>query len=251
MHKLYGLLAAGLRRRDSPELIDLPGVDAAELRGNLLDLSRINALGGGVWLSSWALGEFVQSVQKAIGQQPGRLVQPTQLCLLDVGCGLGDIPRALRAIPHPSVPLRVIATDVSSKIIRIAQAADPLRCVTYAAADGLRLPFADGSVDVAHCSFTLHHFAPEQAVVLLAEMRRVSQRGVIVNDIVRSWPGLVGAWLLGRMISRNRLTRHDGLASARRAYTSSELCGLAARAGLTVLAKRELPGYRVVLALEK
>jgi SAM-dependent methyltransferase len=113
----------------------------------------------------------------------------------------------------------------------------------------LQLPFADNSVDLAMCSLTLHHFAPEPAVALLRELQRVARHGVIVNDIVRSWPGLLGAWLLGRLVSRNRLTRHDGLVSVRRAYTPAELHVLAQQAGLDVVSIRGLLGYRLVLSL--
>lgn len=236
MHKFSGLLSYGLARRDHEELIDTPGLDSRELRENLHDMGRINRLLGGVTLSHWALGQFVHSAQP----------DPSSLSILDVGCGIGDISHSLA---H-AFGAQVFATDISPQIVRMA--AEEYRhgtSVSYAAADGMRLPLPDASVDVAHCSFTLHHFGLETAEQLLHEMARVARRGVIVNDLVRSWPGIAGAWLLGHVISSNRLTRHDGLASARRAYTHTELCELAERAGLRVAAMRVLAGYRAVLVL--
>ena len=244
------LLSYRLPRRDTVELIDTPDVGAAELAENLHDLSRVNQLFGGIALTAWALGTFVQSVQIVDNARVPRLVQSVSpLTVLDIGSGLGDIPRALVArAERRGVPLRVIATDVNPQIVHFAQASGaPSLVLHYAAADGMRLPFADNSIDVAACSLALHHFAPDQAVALLREMRRVARRGLIVNDIVRSWPGLAGAWLFGHLLSQNRLTRHDGLASVQRAYTPAELRDLATRAGLQVTAMRGVVGYRVAM----
>lgn len=259
----FALLSYRLPRRDSVELIDTPDVAAAELAENLDDLSRINQLFGGVALSAWALKQFVQNAQIADQLAETTLVHSVApLTVLDIGSGLADIPRALVAqARRRGTPLRVIATDVNPQIMRFAQKSgdgavahqsggvngSQPSALYYAAADGMRLPFADGSIEIAACSLTLHHFAPEQAVELLREMRRVARRGLIVNDIVRSWPGLAGAWLFGHLFSQNRLTRHDGLASVQRAYTPAELRELATDAGLHVVAIRGVAGYRVAM----
>ncbi len=67
---------------------------------------------------------------------------------------------------------------------------------------------------------------------MLAEMGRVSRRGMILNDLVRTWPGYVGAWLLGNATTTNRLTRHDAPLSILRAFTPDELAAMAREAGL-------------------
>ena len=113
--------------------------------------------------------------------------------------------------------------------------------------DGRRLPFADGSVDVAACSLVIHHLPPDEAVAMLREMRRVARRGVIVNDLIRTWLGLLGAWAVSRALTRNPLTRHDAPLSVRRAYTRAELVELARRAGLGPVVVAGWLGYRVSL----
>ena len=104
-------------------------------------------------------------------------------------------------------------------------------------ADARHLPLADGEVDVAHASMLLHHLDPDDAVVALAEMRRVARLGVVINDLRR---GLIAFAMISAAVlalSRGRYTRHDGVLSARRAYTVAEMDTLAARAGMSVASR--------------
>jgi SAM-dependent methyltransferase len=102
-----------------------------------------------------------------------------------------------------------------------------------AVADARALPFDDGAFDVAHCSLLLHHLDPHDAVQALEELRRVSTRGVVINDLRRGLLPLVATWASVTGFGRSPVTRHDGLISARRAYTLDELDTVLARAGLT------------------
>ena len=64
---------------------------------------------------------------------------------------------------------------------------------------------------------------------LLREMGRVARLGVVINDLDRSRIGWLGAWLIGHLLTRNRLTRHDAPLSVRRAYRPTEVVAIAAR----------------------
>lgn len=245
-------LAYGMARRDMPELIDQPGVEEAELSGNLRDLSLINTAFGGAWLTCWGVAQFVQKVQFRRSKPTLACEQDTALNVLDIGSGMGDIPQAVAQwAARNNMPLRITATDISPVIVQIAANAANKQghSLAFAAADGLHLPFSAESVDIAMCSLALHHFDPQAAVAMLREMRRVARHGLVVNDIVRSWVGLGGAWLVGHALSQNRLTRHDGLVSVWRAYTPAELRELAGQAGLRVVAMRGVLGYRVAMVL--
>ncbi len=242
-----GLSAAWLRaarrrlaeRVDRPELLDAPDPDPVALAGNLADLERLNRWLGGAALTARAL-------ERLLGRPaPGQAAR-----LLDVGTGAADIPRALasRAGRH-GARWQVVAVDRGPAVIRFAAASRDGR-VVFAVADGLRLPFPDGAFDVALCSLVLHHLSPGDAVALLREMRRVSRRGVVVNDLVRSTPTWLGAVALSRALTRNPLTRHDSVVSARRAYTEAEIRALVAEAGLRQIALERALGYRVALAAE-
>jgi ubiquinone/menaquinone biosynthesis C-methylase UbiE len=211
------------RRAGVAELLDGHLDDPATLRDNLRDLTRANRLTGGARLSVRAVSVLSSGLEEAT--------------VLDVGTGAADIPVALLADARArGRRLTVTATDSRAEVIEAARAARPgldaVEGLTLEVADGLALPYADTSFDVAHASLVLHHLEPEEAVALLREMARVTRRGVVVNDLARRRHTLLGAWLLSRACTRNRFSRHDAPLSARRAYTRPEAVELLARAGL-------------------
>jgi ubiquinone/menaquinone biosynthesis C-methylase UbiE len=216
--------------------MDAPGLPPEVLAQNLADLRRVNRWLGGTQLTLNALDRLGR----------GR-ARSAELCVLDLACGAADIGLAVaqRAAQHGR-RVRVIATDLNSRMLRLAadRAGGEL---AFAVADARCLPFASRAVDVVMCSLALHHFAPPEAVEVLREMGRVARLGVIVNDLVRCWWGLAGAWLFGRCCSQGALTRHDAPVSALRAYTRAELRALAEQAALRRIHFAGYLGYRVAM----
>jgi SAM-dependent methyltransferase len=206
------------------ELLDGPLDDPAALVANLRDLARINWLTGGTRLSAQAI--------RALGAATR---------ILDVGTGGADIPMALiREARLAGRNLAITATDSRPEVLAAARIARPRVATTpgleLAVADGRGLPYPDGTFDIAHASLVLHHLEPEDVVAFLREMRRVANRGIVVNDLVRGRLAWVGGWFVVHTIARSRYTRHDGPLSVRRAYTRPELLDLIAAADLTPVA---------------
>lgn len=226
-----------LPRSAAPELLDRPGHDGRLLAANLADMGRANRWLGGVWLVRRSLDRLTRDLRPGVS-----------LSVLDVASGGADIPRALPAWgARRGFRVKVVASDLSLEIARLAVTGWPAAAPRYIVADARRLPFADRSVDLVVCSFALHHFDEGAAVELLREMRRVARRGLVVDDIVRSRAGYWGAWILSRLASRNPLTRHDGPLSALRAYTRAEIAELAREAGLTGVRFDAALVYRIAL----
>lgn len=209
---------------DAVELLDAPGTIAAPtLAHNLRDIRRVNQFAGGTAVVLRHLPELLDGVSRG-----------TPVTLLDIATGSGDIPRALvRWGRRRGYDLRVLATDVSEDVLAVARRETAGEStITVEACDARALPYRDGAFDIAICSLALHHFPRAEAVRVLAEMGRVSRRGLILNDLVRTWPGYVGAWLLGNATTTNRLTRHDAPLSILRAFTPDELAAMAREAGI-------------------
>jgi SAM-dependent methyltransferase len=231
------------RLAGAEELLDGPLDDRAALIGNLRDLARINRRLGGVALSARAIESLA----------PGR----AEIRVLDVGTGAADIPLALIDRGRANGRLvHITGVDNRPEVLEAAAVADPRVTATgelaLHVADGRALPFPDDAFEIAHASLLVHHLEPDVARVLLAEMARVARLGVVVNDLVRGRRALLGAWLLSRLGTRNRLTRYDAPLSVRRAYSVAELTALLAAAGLWV--ERRIDGsfgHRVALVARR
>jgi ubiquinone/menaquinone biosynthesis C-methylase UbiE len=211
------------RQTDEPEWMDIGGFPPDLIADNLGDLRRVNRLMGGVRLTLHPLRRLLR------GMPAGRPAR-----VLDVASGGADIPRQIaRWARRAGQRVWLVASDANPEFLAISRRLWPDEPgLVFIAADALRLPFADGAFDMITSSLALHHMLPPQAARMLSEMRRCAARGVILNDIVRSWIGYAGAILATTFGSRNALTKHDGPLSVRRAYTTREMASLARDAGL-------------------
>ncbi len=234
---------------DRAELLDGP-LDHDILVDNLRDLARANRWLGGVALSRRALIALASGrhAYPRVGRVDWR--QRT-LRLLDVGTGAGDIPDALLTWTRKrGVRMEVEAVDTRHEILDVAyERVGERPGLRLDHTGGDRLGYEDGSFDIAHASLLLHHLEPAAATRLLGEMSRVATVGVIVNELDRTRRALAGAWLLSRVLTRNRYTRHDAPLSVRRAYRPVEVAELATEAGLVEVARIGGPfGHRYALA---
>ena len=92
---------------------------------------------------------------------------------LDFGAGVGySVPFFARHMPDT----RVTCLDVSRKSLDLG-AARHGAAAEFRHFDGQRIPFADGTFDVALASCVFHHIPHAEHVALLAEIRRVLAPG--------------------------------------------------------------------------
>jgi len=224
------------------ELLDLPGLDAEELRNSLRDVGRLNRWFGGT---------------QAVIDEIERIVTKRSLhgaiTVLDVGSGGADIPRALvRWGERRGLRVQVVACDWHPQIPAIAAGFSRSNgSISFLRADALALPLPDGGFDFVTCSLMLHHLGEEEVVSLLRKQRALPRHGLIVCDLERSRLGVAGVWLAARVVCRSRLTRHDASLSVRRAYTLTELQDLARRAGCADMRWCRSRFFRIVGVLEK
>ncbi len=197
-------------RRRGVEYLDDPRIDPRVRRRSHRDIALANRLFGGTHAM---LAEL----------KPLLTAAPRELTLLDVGTGTGDIPaRFARIAAHRGVTVHVLGVDDHTELVKATREwpADPV------CADALSLPFADGSIDIVCCSQVLHHFVEADAIRLLAEMHRVARRQVVVGDLRRSWVAVAGLWSFSFLLGFHPVSRHDGVVSILRGYTSRELRSL-------------------------
>lgn len=224
-------------RRESPEFLDTPGQDPQELWGLLQDIRRTNRRFGGRRL----ILDYLRQFLPALSARPVRL--------LDVATASADIPCTIAAWARASgVAVSITALDMSADILTHA-AQDTARFgeITLMRSDARALPFPDRAFDVVICGLAMHHFTFTEGVGVLREIGRVARSAFVVNDIVRSWGAYVGAWLDTRLLSRNRLSRHDGPLSVLRSFTAGEFRAMVASAELQNVTLHRHPMFRIAL----
>lgn len=91
--------------------------------------------------------------------------------VLDVGCGVGALGRAI--MDDPACPAGVEVTGLE----RFARGGEPIPVIAY---DGVAFPMGDGAFDVVIVADVLHH--EQDPDRLLRECGRVARRAVIVKD---------------------------------------------------------------------
>lgn len=216
-------------RRRGVEYLDAPGVDPRLVRRSLADVALANALFGGTRAVLLELNDILPELSATS-------------TLLDVGSGVGDIAaRAREMARQREVDLSLITIDRAETLAVASRA----RAGNAVRGNATALPFADRSVDVVMCSQTLHHFDDASAACVLRELDRVARVRVIVSDLRRSWLAAAGLWLASFPLGFHPVSRHDGVVSIMRGYTSEELrCLVSSSVGRTPNVKRHI-GWRV------
>ncbi len=119
-------------------------------------------------------GDYAVASRVAEAERLARMVRATKTdCALDLACGPGTL--ALRFARHVRWICGLDLTPAILERARRSAAADGLANLDFAIGDAQSLPFADGSLDIAATSYSLHHFP--DAARTIGEMARVVRRG--------------------------------------------------------------------------
>lgn len=222
------------------ELLDRPDNSGAEIEGSLRDLELLNRCFGGLRTILLHLGRLIE-------QRPG-----APFTVLDIATGGADVPRAIcRWARRRGLAVQIEAVDRSDRAVAAAtrwSARYPE--IRLRQAEAPPLSYLDRSFDYVIASLFLHHLTEAQGISLLREMHRVARCGVIVNDLRRSRPARILTALATHVLSRNRLTRHDGPVSILRGFRPKELQRMAALAGLPEVSVASHPWFRIALVAE-
>ena len=195
-----------MKRVVTPELLDTDAGSSREVSASLADLRTINRWFGGAHV-------MVELIRKVAARQ-----QLNSISWLDVAGASGDIAAlASDSLSKNGLQIRPVLLD---------RATTHLNCdYPCVCGDALALPFGDSTFDVVGCSLFIHHLEPQQVVRFMNEALRVARYAVLINDLVRHRLHLALAYA-GYVLYRSRLTRHDAIASVRRAYTMDQINGI-------------------------
>ena len=215
------------------ELLDDPGADPAIATESFRNLARSNWWFGGAAAVHFGLSQLIAPAARG-----------TSLTLLDIGTGVGDLPRsAVRWAMRRGVQLRAVGLERSPVAATLAQRAGLPSVVACAGA----LPFRERSADVVMMSQLIHHLSREAAIEVIRAADRIARVGVVVADLRRSPIAAFGFRIGARLLGFDAATRADGVTSVRRGYLPHELSAMLRDAGVTATVHRR-PGFRLVAA---
>ena len=231
------------QRSNAPEMMDDLTITDERLTKSLEQLQTVNRFLGGFSAVFEALLPYMQLNQ----ERPVRI--------LDVGCGIGDIPAFLlqeTGIRRWDVEFTLIDLNPATVSYAKAHLASALDTsvrdrVTLAVADASRLPFPPGAFDIVMASMFLHHFAGKQATQIVREMGRVARDGVIINDLHRDELAYFGIKALTHILPATEMVRNDAPLSVARGFTRPELYRIGRKAGLSNVRLRWRWAFRWVL----
>lgn len=181
-----------------------------EVEGTFRFLVPVNFLFGGVR----PLLSFLQ--RESQGWDRDRPIR-----ILDVGCGAGDVARAVaRWGRRKGYRLRIAAIDRHPLVADLAIQ----RCRGYPeiAVSQRDLFDLDGErYDYVHASQFLHHFPDAEVPSVLRHLLRLARRKAVVNDLIRAPLHYLAAVILSPFTSP--VFRHDSLLSVRKGFKPPEL----------------------------
>jgi methyltransferase family protein len=185
------------------ELLDSDAGTPREVEGSLKDLRMFNSWFGGV--------HTMASLLRRVARQRGL----KNISWVDVAGGEGYVAtRTQKSLARSGITSRPVIMDRAATHLSNTH---PAVC-----GDALALPFRDNSFDAVGCSLFLHHLEPAEIVRFAREGLRVARHAFLIHDLQRH-PLHLALGYLGMPLYRSRITRHDALASVRRAYTVDEV----------------------------
>ena len=199
--------------------------------GGVLDSESVDRLLVRVHTELQRLGEELHMVQRFVEilapvLAAVRSTGSRDLRVVDIGCGLGHVIRALAATGALGTDVALLGVDLNPVLVAEASrlaVEERLRC-EFVCADAFALA-QDATVYIS--SGVLHHFPADALAAFFQAQNRRDTAGFVHYDIAATRLAPLGAWFFHRARMREPLGRHDGLASARRSHSDRALLSAA------------------------
>jgi SAM-dependent methyltransferase len=210
------------RRSAGPEFLDDAKLSHDELTAILRDLARFN----GAMFGHWPALSWLKRVMRDVPS--GQVVT-----LLDVGCGYGDMLRAVRRFAaRRGLSIRLIGIDLSPDVIAVARQATPdADDIEYVVGDVFTLRQPE-PVDFILSSLVTHHMSDAEIEQFLRWMETTARRGWFIYDLQRSRIPYHFIALSGRLMRLHPVVVNDGRISVARSLTREEWEERIAAAGI-------------------
>ena len=211
-------------RTNAPEIMDDFSLEGHLLLDALDKIATINRWLGGNKLT-------LKGVEKLIQNTP----KETSICIIDLGCGNGDMLRSLAQYALKSQRnFRLIGIDANPFTLNYAkESSKDYTNIEYLSEDIFEFDFQDYPIDIALCTLTLHHFKDEQIIKIMQTLNRNANIGIVVNDLHRNTIAYRLFQLICFLFQLNPMSKEDGLTSILRGFKKKELIAFSKKLKLT------------------
>jgi len=206
-------------RAVSLELLDQPGIPAADIKRNLYELSIINQKLGGHAIT---LDGFFRLANKQ-----------NQIQVCEVGCGGGDNLKAIEKKAKKLFPgLSFTGVDINADCIQVAENINWEKPARFLVNDYKKVHF-ESKPDIIFCSLFCHHFKENEIIDMFRWMSKNAGSGFFINDLHRHPLAYHSIRLLTSLFSRSYLVKNDAPLSVLRGFKKKELVVLLNKAGIS------------------
>lgn len=219
-----------MKRSYEAELMDDFSIRDERIDAALEELKIINKYLGGISTTRSAL-KYLTVNKKEF------------LTVIDIGSGSSD---NLIAAKDNFPNIKIFSIDKNLRTLTSVK-----NFIPKINSDAFYLPFKNNSCDLVHIALFMHHFNEEQIKKLLKEFLRISKKGIIINDLQRSYLALLGIKLLTLLFSKSEMVINDAPLSVKRGFTRSELEELISDAGISDFIIKRKWAFRWMLVIKK
>ncbi|RZM23481.1 MAG: methyltransferase domain-containing protein [Pedobacter sp.] len=186
------------------------------LKDALDKIADINRLLGGNKVT-------LEGVKKLL--EGGKIQKDQEISILDVGCGNGDMLRALADYASENgLKFKLTGMDANAFTVHHAQSLSvSYPNISYLCADIFEEIKQAQVYDVILCTLTLHHFTDGEIVSLTESFASRAKMGIVVNDLHRTSIAYYLFTTICFIFRLNKMSREDGLVSILRGFKRADL----------------------------
>lgn len=210
------------RSKEVEVMDDLDG-SGPEMKQTLQELDIINRKLGGNKVTIDGLEQLIK-----------KNLPPRPITIADIGCGGGDILKAIaKWAINRKCEVVLTGIDANPNIVAFARRnAVKYPQIKFEVINIFSGAFKKQTYDIVICSLFTHHFKDEQLVTLFAALKRQARVGVVINDLHRHWLAYYSIKILVNVLSKSPMVRHDAPVSVLRAFRKAELKRILRAAGI-------------------
>jgi 2-polyprenyl-3-methyl-5-hydroxy-6-metoxy-1,4-benzoquinol methylase len=195
-------------RSNKKEWMDDFDISKEVLEQNLKEIEKINTFLGG--------HRVVMNALKKTN------ISFTNLKIMDVGCGSGELLNVLFAHPRTK-EANLIGIDANKNTIEIAKKNALSSTIIYENEDCFNPHvYEKHKPDIIIMSLFLHHFSDNEIEKLLKIMLEHRPKFIVINDLQRSFWAYLGFSILSFIFRFSEITQHDGKISILRGFKKNE-----------------------------